>query len=102
MPGIKSIASIFSSKERCVLSPVGEAVGFPIHRDGTLAASPTVLLHRELTHWLQLSSQKSNIGFGFRLSNRLFDRRTAAEMSRRIVGTDHQNRGDELRDQGFV
>src|SRR6266852_8478386 len=23
------------------LSPVGEAVGFPIHRDGTLAASPT-------------------------------------------------------------
>src|SRR6266852_242384 len=40
--------------------------------------------------------------FGFRLSNRLFDRRTAAEMSRRIVGTDHQNRGDELRDQGFV
>src|SRR5207253_5138184 len=40
--------------------------------------------------------------FGFRFLNRFFNRRTATEMSRRVVGTDYQHGGDELRDQRFV
>ena len=36
--------------------------------------------------------------FGFRFLNRFFDRWSAAKMSRRIIRTNHEHGGDELRD----